>query len=233
MKIGSILPTTLIDYPDRVAALIFTVGCNFRCPFCHNAELVLPEKIRRLSPVSEAEVFDALKERQGFLDGVVVTGGEPTIQPDLARFIEQVKRLGLLVKLDTNGSRPEVLEGLLEARLVDYVAMDLKGPAARYDELAGTQVDLDAVKRSIRLIIDQAVDYEFRTTVAPTMGLEDICNAVLLIPEAKRYILQQFVSPRDKDLVDPAWSGKPVLSEVELQAVRESIKGHVVEARIR
>ena len=212
MKIASISKTTLIDYPGHVAALIFTVGCNYRCPFCHNSELVLPEKSRELSLIFENDIFDVLKERQGFLDGVVITGGEPTIQSDLNRFIERAKKLSFLVKLDTNGSRPEILEALLEAQLLDYVAMDLKGPVARYNELAGVRVALDAIERSIRLIIDQAPDYEFRTTAAPPMTAEDIIDTVPLITGAKRYFLQQFVAPQDKDLVDPTWKGKTALS---------------------
>jgi len=233
MKIASIFSTTLIDYPGHVAALIFTAGCNYRCPFCHNSELVLPEKIRALSLIPEADVFSVLKERQEFLDGVVITGGEPAIQPDLARFVEQVRHLGFLVKLDTNGSRPDVLEPLLEAQLLDYVAMDLKGPPARYDKLAGVRVDLDAIERSIRLIIEQAPDYEFRTTVAPTMTFQDIEATVALVAGAKRYILQQFVSPQEKDLVDPAWRGKVALSEGELHTLWEAIKDNFSEGGVR
>jgi len=233
MKIASIFPTTLIDYPGHVAALIFTAGCNYRCPFCHNSELVLPEKIRALSLIPEADVFSVLKERQKFLDGVVITGGEPAIQPDLARFIERAKKLSYLVKLDTNGSRPEVLEQLLEAQLLDYVAMDLRGSAARYDELAGVRVDLDAIERSIRLIIDQAPDYEFRTTVAPTMTAEDITDAISLITGAKRYVLQRFVTPTEKEIVDPSWKGKVALSEGELYTLWEAIKGNFSQGGVR
>ncbi len=233
MKIASVSPTTLIDYPDRVAALVYTAGCNYRCPFCHNAELVLPEKIRKLPFISEEEVFKLFKEQQGFLDGVVITGGEPAIQPDLARFIGRAKKLNYLVKLDTNGSRPEVLEQLLEAQLLNYVAMDLKGPPARYDELAGVRVDLDAIEQSIRLIMEQAPDYEFRTTVAPTMTLRDIEATAALVSGAKRYILQRFVAPHEKDLVDPSWRGKVALSEGELHTLWEAIKDNFSEGEVR
>ena len=233
MKIAFVSPTTLIDYPDRVAALVYTAGCNYRCPFCHNAELVLPEKIRKLLLISEKEIFKLLKEQHGFLDGIVITGGEPAIQPDLARFIDRAKKLSYLVKLDTNGSRPEVLEQLLEAQLLDYVAMDLKGPPARYDELAGVRVDLDAIEQSIRLIIDQAPDYEFRTTVAPTMTFRDIEATAALVSGAKRYILQRFVAPHEKDLVDPSWKGKVALSEGELHTLWEVIKDNFSEGGAR
>jgi len=233
MDIVHLLPTTLIDYPGRVAALAFTAGCNFRCPFCHNPELVLPEKVRTQSLIPEEEVITWLKARDGFLDGLVITGGEPAIQPGLARFADRVKRLGFLVKLDTNGTRPEVLEELLTRRLLDYVAMDLKGPAARYDELTGVHVDMDAIKRSIRLIIKQAPDYEFRTTVAPTITRPDIVAAARLITGAKRYYLQRFVVPPDKDLVEPTWRGKTALSEQELHAAWEVIKQHFLDGGVR
>ncbi len=224
MKIAQILPTTLIDYPNRVAALIYTPLCNFRCPFCHNSELVLPEKIRKLQLIPENDILYFLREREKFLDALCITGGEPTLQEDLSRFIKRVKQLGLLVKLDTNGSHPEVLKELFDNHLLDYVAMDVKGPANRYDELAGVHIDLDAVRRSIKLIIEQAPDYEFRTTVAPTITVEDIEATVELVEGAKRYFLQQFVVPTDKDLVDPSWNEKSALSKKELETVWERIK---------
>jgi|LZCG01.1.fsa_nt_gb pyruvate formate lyase activating enzyme len=219
MKIAQILPTTLIDYPDKVSALAYTAGCNFRCPFCHNSELVLPEKIRKLQLIPEDDILYFLREREKFLDALCITGGEPTLHDDLPRFIERVKRLGLLVKLDTNGSHPEVLQDLLNAHLLDYVAMDVKGPPARYDELAGVRVNMGAIERSIKLIIKLAPDYEFRTTVAPTITPEDIEDTVELVQGAKRYFLQTFVVPEGKDLVDPVWSEKTALSEEELRAV--------------
>ena len=233
MKIAQILPTTLIDYPNRVAALIYTLLCNFRCPFCHNSELVLPEKIRKLQLIPENDILYFLREREKFLDALCITGGEPTLQEDLPRFIERVKRIGLLVKLDTNGSRPEVLKELFDNHLLDYVAMDIKGPAKRYSELAGVHVDLDAVRCSIKLIIDRAPDYEFRTTVAPTITAKNIEDTVELVKGAKRYFLQQFVVPTDKDLVDPAWNNKTALPEGELRAVWERIKGNFHDGGVR
>jgi len=224
MKIAALVPTTLIDYPQRVAALLYTAGCNFRCPFCHNSELVLPEEVSRQSLIQENEIVALLTDRQTFLDGLVITGGEPTLQSDLVPFIERVKRLGLLVKLDTNGTRPEILEALLEARLLDYVAMDLKGPATRYDELAGVPVEIDTINQAICLIIDRAPDYEFRTTVAPTLTADDLEQAAAWIAGAKRYVLQPFVLPEGKHLVEPSWETKAALSEGELRTVWERIK---------
>ena len=233
IKIAHLLPTTLIDYPSKVAALAYTAGCNFRCPFCHNSELVLPEKIQTMQLIPEKDVLYFLRERENFLDALSITGGEPTLHDDLPRFIKRVKQLGLLVKLDTNGSRPEVLKELFDNHLLDYVAMDVKGPATRYSELAGVQVDLDAIRRSIKLIMKNAPDYEFRTTVAPTITAKDIENTVELVEGAKRYFLQAFVVPEGKDLVDPTWNGKTGLSKTELEGVWKRIEENFPDGGVR
>ena len=233
MKIAQLLPTTLIDYPGKVAALAYTAGCNFRCPFCHNSELVLPEKIKTMPLIPENDVLYFLRERGNFLDALSITGGEPTLHDDLPRFIKRVKQLGLLVKLDTNGSRPEVLKELFDDHLLDYVAMDVKGPAERYSELAGVTVDLGAIGRSIKLIMHNAPDYEFRTTVAPTITPEDIENTVELVQGAKRYFLQAFVVPEGKDLVDPTWNEKRALSKTELEGVWEKIRRNFPDGGVR
>ena len=215
---------TLIDYPDHIAALVYVAACNFRCPFCHNSELVLPEETSKLHLIPENDIFVTLHERQRFIDALVITGGEPTLQPGLGQFITRAKHLGLLVKLDTNGSRPEILEALFRAHLLDYVAMDVKGPPARYDELAGAPVDVNAIRHSIRLIIHNAPDYEFRTTVAPTITVDDIKETIPMIAGAKRYYLQRFVVPQDKALVDPTWKDKQALSKEELKVVWEQVE---------
>jgi len=233
MQIAHVLPTTLVDYPDRVAALVFTPGCSFRCPFCHNSELVLPERIAALPLIPENDLVYFLRERAGFLDAVVITGGEPTLQSSLSAVMQRVKRLGLLVKLDTNGSRPEVLEALLDERLLDYVAMDIKAPLERYRELCGTTVDLGAIRRSIDLIKTRAPDYEFRTTAAPTLTQDDIRAIAGLIDGAKRYILQPFVVPQGKDLVDPAWRDKPALSQDALRSVWNAIRDRFEDGGVR
>ena len=233
MRVASVLPTSLLDYPGSVAAVVFVASCNFRCPFCHNAELVLPEKVRQLRLLDPGEVLAFLAERRSFLDGLVVTGGEPTLQPDLREFVVQVKQLGLLVKLDTNGSRPDVLAELFEERLIDYVAMDIKAPLGRYSEFAGVPADLGTIERSIGLIRERAPDYEFRTTVAPTLGLEDITTIAREISGARRYVLQRFVVPPRKALVDPAWGERPALDELELKTAWEGICKRFPEGGVR
>lgn len=164
MKIYGFNKTTLLDYPEHLAATIFTGGCNFRCPFCHNGSLVLCPETEEAIP--EEEVLNYLKKRRGILEGVCITGGEPTLQPDLTDFIRRIKELGQLVKLDTNGYRPEVLEALLKEGLLDYVAMDIKASPENYARAAGLQrVDLPGIEESIALIRNSGVPYEFRTTV--------------------------------------------------------------------
>jgi len=233
MRIAHLLPTTLIDYPGKVAALIYTPSCNFRCPFCHNPELVLPERIAALKLIGEEEVLSLLSERRGFLDALAITGGEPTLHHDLPRFIGEVKRLGYLVKLDTNGSHPDVLAGLFDAGLLDYVAMDVKAPQGRYPEFVGVPVDPAVIDRSIRLIKGRAPNYEFRTTVAPGITKDDILAIVDWIKGAKRYILQRFTVPEDKGLVDPDFTDRTALSAVELQAIWSDLSGSFQDGGVR
>jgi len=217
MKIAQLLPVTLIEYPGKVSALIYTEGCNFRCPFCHNAELVLPCKYKSLIP--EKEVLQLLQERSGFLDALAITGGEPTLQPDLIEFLYKVKDLGLLVKLDSNGSRPEVLKLALHLKLVDYVAMDVKTTFDKYDSLIGAQCNCNDIKDSIDIIRDFAPDYEFRTTVAPTITQDDLYEVAEYIKGSKRYYLQKFITYEDKDLINPEWNDKRGLTRKELDEV--------------
>ncbi len=162
MKIGGFQPFTLTDYPGHVAAIVFTQGCNWRCPYCHNPQL-LPADRPENELIPEAYVFDRLSKRRRQLDGLVITGGEPTIQEDLPRFIRKVRRLGLKIKLDTNGSQPEVIRQLLEENLLDYVAMDIKAPLDQYESIVGGPVDTKALQTSIELLKTSGVLCESRT----------------------------------------------------------------------
>jgi len=235
LVIAGIQPTTLVDYPGLVAAVVFTAGCGFRCPFCHNPELVLPERVRSGPTVDEASVLATLAERSGFLDGVVITGGEPTLHRGLARFAERIKDLGLRVKLDTNGTRPDVLDRLFDRGLLDYVAMDIKAPPDLYERYAGVRVDLAAIEASIERIVRRAPEHEFRTTVAPGLSVDDIERTAewLNSQGARRYALQRFRVPDDKGLVDASWEGRSGLDADDLQRAWERIAGRFSDGRVR
>jgi len=235
MKLAGFQGTTLIDYPGRVAATLFSVGCNFRCPFCHNAELVLPERERGLSLFEPDDVLEALSRRAGFLDGVVLSGGEPTLQEDLEAFAARLKELGLLVKLDTNGSRPERVSALLDRGLLDAVAIDVKAPPDRYSEFAGPDAAPDAVGETITLLKSSSVEYELRTTVAPGLASDDIVRIVEWITPAATYFLQGFRVPDEgeKGLLDPSWAARPALGRSELQAIWKVISPSFDDGGVR
>lgn len=191
MKLKAFQKTTLVDYPGKVATTVFTVGCNFRCCFCHN-----PDLLSEGEDITEKKFFDFLSERKGLIEGVCITGGEPTIQPDLIDFIEKIKKEGFLVKLDTNGSHPEVLKNL--AGKVDYIAMDIKCLPERYPEVCG----FDFVPESVDLV-KRCRDYEFRTTAVPGIVDEEVVEKIgQLLKGSKAYFLQQF---RNEKTLNEEW----------------------------
>lgn len=193
MQIKGFQKTTFIDYPSKVASLVFTGGCNFRCPFCHNGGLVLnPNQYPTTLPET---VYQHLEKRRGVIDGLVITGGEPTLMPGLKQFIETVKAMQVSVKLDTNGTNPEVLKELLDANLLDYIAMDIKHTFEKYPTAIGpSKVDLEKIQESIEMIVNSGVEHEFRTTVIKGMHTEDdVMQMTSHIAGAKNYILQQYV----------------------------------------
>ncbi len=195
MKIGGLQKLTLLDYPGKVACTVFTAGCNMKCPFCHNRDLVfVPEDMIRVDP---EEILSFLKKRQGILEGVAITGGEPLMQPGLFEFLRRVKELGYPVKLDTNGLFPKRLGEAIEEGLVDYVAMDIKNRPGKYALTAGLSNDrevLEVIKRSIDILMNGPIEYEFRTTVVKEFHTaRDLVSAAEMIKGAKRYYLQQFV----------------------------------------
>jgi len=198
MKIGGLQKLTLIDYPGKIACTVFLVGCNYRCPWCHNPELVLPEEIEKSPKIPEKDFFNFLKLRKNLLEGVVICGGEPTINKDLPEFCQKIKKLGYLVKLDTNGSNPKILKDLIDKKLVDYVAMDIKAPKEKYMEAIGLKKSssnrlLKNIKENIDILKEGKIDYEFKTTMIPgLLGKEDIVKIVKWIGPAKRYYLQNF-----------------------------------------
>jgi pyruvate formate lyase activating enzyme len=193
MTIHGFQKMTLLDYPGKVACTLFTAACNLRCPFCHNAGLVT--KIDTAERIDEEEIFAYLKKRQGILDGVCITGGEPTLQHDLPDFIRRVRALGYAVKLDTNGSNPELLSALIDEGLLDYVAMDVKNAPEKYPATVGlADYDITPIQKSIDLLLEGRVDYEFRTTVVAEYHTPaDIADIAEWIRGAPRYFLQPFV----------------------------------------
>ncbi len=229
MKIGGLQKVSLIDYPACISAVVFTIGCNFRCPYCHNPELV--KESLHPSALPEADIFDFLKRRQGKLEAVSVTGGEPCIQPDLPEFTAALKKMGYRVKIDTNGSRPDVLERLLAENAVDYIAMDIKAPLSRYQSVAGVPVRERDIRRSVERIMSCGIRYEFRTTVAPALlQAGDFADIGKEIRHAQRYVLQGFVPSKT---LDKAYLKKKSPPREELEAIRDVVKRYVQTVVIR
>ena len=228
MKIGGIQKTSLLDFPDHISAIIWTVGCNFRCPFCYN-----PDLVRGKPPLlSEIELFDFLQQRQGMLEGVAISGGEPLLQEDLAEFLSKVKKLGYLVKLDTNGSLPKKLEELMEKNLVDYVAMDVKAPKDKYKDLAGVSVNTGDIQHSIDLLMKGTIRYEFRTTVIPgVLKKEDVLKIAQWIEGAEKYCLQQFKS--DATLLSAPLQHEAPYSKESMMEIYEAVQPYVKHCELR
>ena len=196
MNIKGLQKTTLLDFPEKLACTVFTGGCNFRCPFCHNASLVL--NTDSVESISEEEFFKYISKRSGMLDGVCITGGEPMLCSDLEVFIKKIRSYGLLIKLDTNGSFPEKLNHLLDEGLIDYVAMDIKNSGSKYAMTAGVKEFPQNIEKSIDIIMQKAPDYEFRTTVVRELhSPQDIVEIAERIKGAKKYFLQSYVDSGD------------------------------------
>jgi pyruvate formate lyase activating enzyme len=193
MILGGLQKLTLVDYPGKLAATVFTVGCNFRCPFCHNPELVMPSDKFKRGVLSEEDFFKFLGQRQGKLEGVCITGGEPTIQKGILDFLFKIKELGFLVKLDSNGTNPEILEKVFSEKLVDFVAMDIKNTLAGYSNTCGTEVKTNKIAKSVELIRNSGIAYEFRTTVVPGIHvLEDFILIGKWLNGIDRFALQEY-----------------------------------------
>lgn len=227
MRIAGLQKTTLLDYPGKVACTVFLSGCNLRCPFCHNASLVLPE--RAPAQIREDTLLAFLEKRAGVLDGVCISGGEPTLSPDLPELLRKIKALGYCVKLDTNGSNPRMLEALLEEGLLDFVAMDIKNAPSRYAETCGGIDILDAVRESAALLMRAGIPYEFRTTaVHPLHSPEEMREIGAWLRGAQRFFVQQFT-----DSGDLVGSGLTALSAKEMADLRDAICDFIPTAAIR
>ncbi len=228
MRIQGLQKLTLLDFPERTACTVFTAGCNFRCPFCHNASLVVD--IQPAVGIAEEEFFCFLKKRQGILDGVCITGGEPLLQPDLEAFIKRIKESGYAVKLDTNGSFPDKLKHLAEKQLVDYVAMDIKNAPDTYAVTAGVErLDMEAIKKSVSYLKKGHVAYEFRTTVVKNYHEKESFEKIgQWIAGAEKYFLQNFVN--SGDLIGRHTRG---CSEEEMREYLEVVHRYVPKAELR
>lgn len=228
MEIHGFQKTTLLDFPGHVAATVFVGGCNLRCPFCHNGPLVLEPQ--RQPRIEEEEILAYLKKRSGILEGVCITGGEPTLQKDLSSFIKKVKNLGYLVKLDTNGYCPQVLEELLRSRMLDYVAMDIKASPERYGIAAGVpDLDLERIRESIRILKNCEIPYEFRTTVVKGLhSPEEFEEIGRLLEGCRAYYLQGF---RESD--NMVGEGFAAFSTEEMQAMAARAKKYIDRVELR
>ena len=229
MFISGLQKLTLLDYPGRVACTVFTGGCNFRCPFCHNAPLVLPERLAQ--DTDEEQVLAFLRKRTGILDGVAITGGEPLIHKEIPSFLEKVKALGFSIKLDTNGSFPEMLESIVKAGLVDRVAMDIKNCPEKYAETIGLKdFDIAPVERSKSFLMECGIDYEFRTTVVKGIHTEEsLLGAAEWIAGAKEYYLQQFKDSGDVIAID----GLSAYDEKEMHGLADAVARFVPSVKVR
>lgn len=229
MRIGGFQRFSLADFPGHISAILFTLGCGFRCPYCHNPELVDPE--RAPAEVPFADVLRFLDAREGRVDGVVVTGGEPTLQADLPETLAALKLRGLAVKLDTNGTNPRMLGDLLDQRLLDYIAMDIKAPLAHYARLVRAPVAPDAIRRSIALIRGCGIEHEFRTTyVESLLSVSEMTEIAALVAGCRRFMLQRFepTKPLDASLLDQAST-----SEASLQQVKKAMEEAGVTVSVR
>ncbi len=229
MMFGGFTPLTLIDFPAKTAAMVYTLGCNFRCPYCHNPELV-DETVEKT--YSEEHIISFLESRRGLLDGLVITGGEPTMHGDaLVAFMERVRALGYAIKLDTNGTNPAFIEKVARKNLVDYLAMDVKAPLATYHQVVGRPVNTDAIKASIAALKNGPTDYEFRTTVIKALlspaDLEEIARE---IKGARRYYLQKFIPT---SILNPQFKRKVSYSDAEFEAFQKTAAEYVQYCGIR
>lgn len=221
MLLSGITKLTLLDFPEKTACIVFTAGCNFRCGYCHNPEFVLPERLKEIEKgfIPEEVFFRFLERRKSLLQGVVITGGEPTIHPDLEDFVRKIRTFGYAVKLDTNGNRPEVLRRLVEGGLIEYVAMDFKTSFAHYPSLAGLGSDAAAVEESFNFLKEGRIPSEFRTTFVREIHTKEVIEEMRRsLQGASQYFLQPF---RNEIVLDPKFETMSAFSEAEMESLAE------------
>ena len=225
MKISGIQKLSLVDFDGHIAATVFVSGCNFACPFCHNSSLALNNS----EGMNTSEILEYLEKRKNMLDAVCISGGEPTLYKDLPLFIRQIKEMGYLIKLDTNGTNPAMIKQLYEDKLIDYVAMDIKNSYEKYPETAGKCVDIDSIKQSIKYIMSCGIDYEFRTTLIKEFhSIDDIKLISNMIKNAKKYFLQKF---QDND--NCIASGLNEINKSDATHFKEYLDKHIKSVKLR
>ena len=229
MQIAGLQKSSLVDYPSKIAAVIFTLGCNFRCPYCHNPNILTAVSSNKL--FDESAVFDFLKSRRGKLDAVVVSGGEPTLQKDIISFFEKIKKLGFLTKLDTNGTAPEILKQLITFGFVDYVAMDIKSPIDRYPQIACVDVDTKKIEQSIELLKSSGIGYEFRTTtVASQLSFCDFEKIGKMLKGSKSYYLQKF---KPDVTLNPQFAYEKTYGDDEFNTIKTMLLKYIDNVYVR
>ncbi len=227
MEILGQIKSSFIDYPGKICTVLFTGGCNFKCGYCHNPDLVRG----KAQALDQREIFKFLDKRKKYLDGVCISGGEPTLSSDLMDFIKKIKKMGFLVKLDTNGTNPEIIMELIGQQLIDYIAMDVKAPLPRYHEVAGVIVDMRRIEKSIDIIKHSDIFYEFRTTVHQEILQEhDLIEIAQTIYNAKRYCIQNF--RRSGPLLDDKKNYTP-FTHKELNKIKQTLENYVQEVIIK
>lgn len=225
--IGGLQKSSLLDFPEKIACIVFTQKCNFHCGYCHNPELNMMKE----AVIDLPSFFSFLDTRVGKLDGVVITGGEPTLQNGLFDFISKIKNKGFLVKLDTNGSNPELLKKLVDCNLLDYVAMDIKSPILKYQEVTKTNISLDLIQKSIQILLQNKVDYEFRTTVVKEqLSFEDFEKIAELIAGAKKYFLQKFIPSKT---LDKTFMNYSTYSNDDFEKIKSILKKKIDKIEVR
>lgn len=225
MLLGGVQKTSLLDFPDKLSAIVFTQGCNFRCGYCHNPELIVMKE----PALTEPAFFEFLKTRTGKLDGVVITGGEPCLQKDLIDFIKTIKQMGFLVKLDSNGTFPEKIQEALP--FLDYIAMDIKAPLEKYSLVTNSAINPDKIKESINIIMTSGIDYEFRTTVVKSqLSYEDFAKIGKLIKGAEKYYLQKFIPSKT---LDEKMMNEKTYSESEFNEIMAILKPDIENVFLR
>lgn len=230
MRIKGIQKTTLIDFPDLVACTVFTPGCNFHCGFCYNESIVNDDK--SIPDVPEEEFFKFLEKRKKVLDGVVVSGGEPTLQKDLPEFLEKIKKMKFKTKLDTNGSNPEMIKELVKKGLVDYFAMDIKAPLEDYEKVCNAKVDVKKIQESIELIKNSGIDYEFRSTVLPALhSIQDFEKIGELLKGSKKFVMQQFASV--ESVLDKKFQKAERFSKQDFEKFKKILEKYVQSVEVR